>query len=130
MKTHYYSHLCKKLMAPLLFLLLGIFTFSVSAQSIVAKHGRLQVQGNKIVDKNGQSVSLAGNSLFWSNAGDTSDFYNSSTVNHLADDWNSSIIRVAMGVKESWDGGTGYVDSPNFQETARLRSMYDITGRS
>ncbi|MGB7393589.1 MAG: cellulase family glycosylhydrolase, partial [Pricia sp.] len=65
-----------------------------------------------------------GNSLFWSNAGDTSDFYNEETVEHLTSDWNSSIIRAAMGVKETWDGGNGYIDNPDFQE-AKIRKVVD-----
>ncbi|MFD2563891.1 cellulase family glycosylhydrolase [Aquimarina rubra] len=95
-----------------------------TAQTIVQKHGRLKVQGNRIVDKNNEEVSLAGNSLFWSNAGDTSDFYDGETVSHLASDWNSSIIRVAMGVKESWDSGNGYIDSPTAQKQ-KIRKVID-----
>ena len=97
-------------------LLLLLFLFAQIAEAqIVNKHGRLRVNGNKVVNKNNESISLAGNSLFWSNAGDTADFYNAETVNHLADNWNSDIIRVAMGVKETWDNGTGYIDNPNGQ---------------
>ena len=108
------------------FILLGLLiSFSdISAQSVVGQYGRLRVQGNQIVDKNGDPVSLAGNSLFWSNAGDVADYYNSTTVNHLADDWNSSIVRAAMGVKETWDGGTGYIDNPQQQE-AKIRKVID-----
>ncbi|MEO0333513.1 MAG: glycoside hydrolase family 5 protein, partial [Bacteroidota bacterium] len=108
------------------FILLGLhISFSeISAQSVVGQYGRLRVQGNQIVDKNGDPVSLAGNSLFWSNAGDVADYYNSTTVNHLADDWNSSIVRAAMGVKETWDGGTGYIDNPQQQE-AKIRKVID-----
>lgn len=106
------------------FLFLFLCTFSLLSQSIVQRHGRLRVQGNKIVDKNQNAVSIAGNSLFWSNAGDTADFYNAQTVNHLADDWNSSVIRVAMGVNEPWDNGRGYINSPNAQET-KIRRVID-----
>lgn len=121
-----YAGLCTRHNFKFRFLILSIFFLSISlnAQTVVEKHGRLQVKGNKIVDKNGQSVSFAGNSLFWSNATDTNDFYSAATVNHLASDWNSGIVRVAMGVKEPWDGGTGYVDSPNFQET-KIRKVID-----
>ena len=34
--------------------------------SIVARHGRLRVEGNRVVDKNGRPVALHGMSLFWS----------------------------------------------------------------
>ncbi|WP_378187021.1 cellulase family glycosylhydrolase [Aquimarina sp. W85] len=99
-------------------------SFTISAQTVVQNHGRLKVNGNKVVDKNNIPTSLAGNSLFWSNAGDSSDFYTEETVKHLASDWNSSIIRVAMGVKETWDGGTGYVDSPEAQKS-KIKTIID-----
>ena len=101
-----------------------LLSFSLSAQSVVEQYGRLQVKGNQVVAEDGTPVSLAGNSLFWSNAGDTEDFYNKTTVDHLADDWNSSIIRAAMGVNESWDEGTGYIGSPALQE-AKVRKVID-----
>ncbi|GAA4115003.1 hypothetical protein GCM10022393_14910 [Aquimarina addita] len=107
-----------------LIVLLLLFSIHLHSQSIVQEHGRLRVSGNQVVDKNNQPLSLAGNSLFWSNAGDTSDFYDGETVTHLASDWNSSIIRVAMGVKETWDDGNGYIDSPNAQKT-KIRKVID-----
>ncbi|MBP2833222.1 cellulase family glycosylhydrolase [Aquimarina sp. U1-2] len=113
-KVHCFSNL--KHYTRQLFFILLLSGFAASSQSIVQKHGRLRVKGNKIVNKNNIPTSLAGNSLFWSNAGDTSDFYDKETISHLAKDWQSSIIRVAMGVKESWDGGTGYIDSPTTQK--------------
>ncbi len=107
-----------------LVLFLLVFSQSIDAQSIVSKHGRLRVKGNKVVNKNNEAISLAGNSLFWSNAGDSADFYNAQTVQVLNDEWNSDIVRVAMGVKESWDGGTGYINSPNLQMT-KIRKVID-----
>jgi len=44
----------------------------INAQTVttpVERHGMLAVEGTKIVDKNGEVVSFAGNSLFWSNDG-------------------------------------------------------------
>ncbi len=98
------------------FIIFALTCYSLFSQTAVEKHGRLQVNGNKIVDKTNTPVSLAGNSLFWSNAGDTSDFYNTKTINYLADNWNSSIIRAAMGVNETWDAGRGYINSPEAQK--------------
>lgn len=100
------------------------FAISIAAQSVVATHGRLQVEGNRIMDSSSNIVSLAGNSLFWSNAGDSADYYNAETVNFLADDWNTTIIRCAMGVNEPWDGGRGYINSPMEQET-KIRRVID-----
>ncbi|MCK8524395.1 cellulase family glycosylhydrolase [Aquimarina sp. D1M17] len=118
MRVNYHYGLKRLCMGVLL------FAFTASAQTVVQKHGRLRVNGNKIVNKDNVPVSLAGNSLFWSNAGDTSDFYTAETVEHVAQNWNSSIIRAAMGVKEDWDGGRGYIDSPAAQ-TVKIRKIID-----
>ena len=82
----------------------------------VSKYGRLQVTGNKVTAENGTEISLAGMSLYWSNAAwTTSDFYNKETVDHLAGDWNASIVRAAIGVTETWDDGRGYLgNNTNF----------------
>ena len=94
------------------------------AQSVVSDHGRLRTDGNRIVGRSGEPVSLAGNSLFWSTAGDTYDYYSRATVDHLATTWSSDVVRAAIGVKETWDGGRGYVDSPAAQ-LAKARTIID-----
>ena len=81
-----------------------------NAQTVVNTYGNLTVNGNHVTSETGEEISLAGMSLFWSIAGDVTNFYNAQTVNHLADDWKISVIRAAMGVNESWDGGNGYAD--------------------
>ena len=97
---------------------------SIFSQTVVEQYGRLQVNGSYVTAEDGEKISLAGMSLFWSNAGDAGDFYNKETVDHLADDWNNPIIRVAMGVKEEWDGGTGFIDSPEAQKT-KIKKVID-----
>jgi len=109
-----YSIRIKKNLSLLCFtILMSSIAFS---QTIVERAGRLQVTGNQITTEDGQAISLAGNSMFWSNAGESEPFYNAETVNHLADDWNSTIIRAALGVKETWDGGNNYIDNPQGQK--------------
>ena len=39
----------------------------VEDTTVVQIHGLLQQNGNKIIDKNNEPVSFAGNSFFWSN---------------------------------------------------------------
>lgn len=104
-----------------LMLLSNPFVFS---QTIVERGGRLQVNGSHVTTENGQKISLAGNSMFWSNAGESEPFYNAQTVNHLTDDWNSTIIRPALGVKESWDGGNNYIQNRAAQ-TAKIKKVID-----
>ncbi len=67
---------------------------------VVSINGSLSVSGNKIVNKKGEAVSFAGNSLFWCN--DTwggEKYYNANVVSWLRNDWNSAIVRAAMGVE-------------------------------
>jgi aryl-phospho-beta-D-glucosidase BglC (GH1 family) len=97
---------------------LGALTASLAAAATpFEQHGRLRVDGAKIVGEHGESVSLAGNSLFWSQW--KGDFYNADCINWLKNDWHSSIIRVAMGV----DGG-GYLANPDV-ERARVETVVD-----
>ena len=112
-------------------LILLLVTTSAFAQRPVDKHGLLRVSGNQIVDKTGTPTSLAGNSLFWSTANDVdqpwrelTNYYKKEVVDHLAENWRSSIIRVAMGVKETWDGGRGYIGSPEAQK-AKIKTVID-----
>jgi endoglucanase len=70
--------------------------------SIVEKNGLLKTSGSKIVNKDGHAVSFAGNSFFWSNNGWGGErYYKSSVVSWLALDWETTIVRAAMGVDES-----------------------------
>ncbi|WP_299945005.1 cellulase family glycosylhydrolase [uncultured Microbulbifer sp.] len=80
----------------------------------------LSVNGNQILI-GGQPGSLAGNSYFWSNNGWGGEkYYNASTVNWLKSDWNSTLVRAAMGVE---DGG-GYFEDPAGNE-AKVRVVVD-----
>lgn len=94
---------------------------SLQAQSAVEKHGKLRVSGNKVVNEDGQSFSLAGNSLFWSNnywGGEK--YYNRDVVNYLQWNWKSTIVRAAMGVE---DNG-GYL-SDKAGNKARVKEVVD-----
>lgn len=69
----------------------------IAQAGVVSSHGALKVKGNKIVDASGNPIQVAGMSLFWS--GWMSKYWNAGVVNTLAKDWNSSLIRAAMGVE-------------------------------
>jgi endoglucanase len=69
--------------------------------SVVDKYGLLQTSGSKIVDKNKNPVSLAGNSFYWSNNGwGGENYYKPEIVSWLALDWGTSIVRASMGVDD------------------------------
>jgi endoglucanase len=64
-------------------------------RTFVAIHGRLSVKGNKIVDKNGSPITLHGMSLYcWAAQG--TQFFNAGAINHLAQDWKCTVIRIAI----------------------------------
>lgn len=97
------------------FFLTCLLTASLCAQ--VKEHGRLHVNGNQIVGQNGQPVSLAGNSLFWSQEQD--QFWDPRTIRWLKKDWKMQIVRAAMGVE--WGG---YLDHPD-RERAKVITVVD-----
>jgi endoglucanase len=106
--------------ALVLMLLLGGLG-RAAAQTPVERFGALRVSGNKILDKNNQPVSLAGPSLFWSNAGWGGErFYNAGAVGYVKTDWNATIVRAAMGVE---DAG-GYLQD-QAREKQKVRAVVD-----
>lgn len=91
---------------------LGILLFFLSlflmhpgfsqTQTVVQKYGQLRVQGNRIVDRNGNPVQLRGMSLYWSQW--IPKYYNFNTIKWLRDDWKITVIRAAMGINGNTDG--------------------------
>jgi len=67
----------------------------------------ITTQGNQVLI-GGQQGSLAGNSFFWSNFGGDA-YYNQNVVSWLKEDWNTTIVRAAMGVEEF----NGYLSNRN-----------------
>ncbi|KAJ8606213.1 hypothetical protein CTAYLR_010496 [Chrysophaeum taylorii] len=90
-------------------------------ETLVSRHGALVVSGNRVVDSNGDAIQLVGVSFFWSNSGwEGAKFYTSGAVDALVDDWDSDIVRAALGVEDS----TGYVDDPD-ANLARVRVVVE-----
>ena len=91
------------------------------SKTVVEINGSLSVKGNQVVNKDGNVVSFAGNSFFWSNTGwEGEKYYNKDVVKWLKDDWNATIVRAAMAAEPSIDGG--YLEDPegNMQRVERL----------
>ncbi len=107
-----------------LVLLLTFISCTLFAQKPVQNFGKLKVNNSYVTAENGTKLSLPGISLFWSTAGDVSDFYTAPAINHLAQDWKVSFVRAVMGVKESWDGGNGYIDNPTLQKN-KIKKVID-----
>ncbi|MGD1045807.1 MAG: cellulase family glycosylhydrolase [Bacteroidota bacterium] len=110
-----------------LHMLLFIITLTISTSSrvfsndtlSVEKHGQLHVEGNKIVDKNGNPVALHGMSLFWSQW--MGKYYNYDCVQWLRDDWNCTVVRAACGINGFADG---YLVDPQ-AELAKVKVVID-----
>lgn len=87
----------------------------VAAQSFVAEHGALKVQGNKIIDSKGQPITLRGMALYWSQWKPA--FYNAQCVKWLRDDWKCNVVRASMAVTDG-----GYLTNPA-AEMAKVRTV-------
>jgi len=72
----------------------------------------ITTQGNQVLI-GGQQGSLAGNSFFWSNFGGSA-YYNANVVRWLKQDWNTTIIRAAIGVEEF----NGILSNPTLNRNA------------
>ena len=83
--------------------LLGTLTSALlltQASISLADVAPITTQGNKLLF-GGQPGSISGNSLFWSNNGWGGEkYYNAATVSWLKSDWNSKLVRAAMGVED------------------------------
>jgi endoglucanase len=88
-----------------------------ASPSAVEQHGRLRVEGNRIVDQHGDPVILRGMSFYWSSMGGQAKYYNTNVVRWLRDDWHCNLIRIAMGVE-----GDGYLANPE-REKAKVNAM-------
>lgn len=80
-----------------------------NAQTPIERFGALSVTGNRITDSQNRSISLSGISHFWSNTGYGQEaLYNPQVVQYLADEWNATLFRAAMGADENGS----YLDEP------------------
>ena len=67
---------------------------SFGQQTFSGIHGQLSVKGAHIVDKNGTILQLHGMSMYGWTSTCGYDFYNASAINHLAQDWHCTAIRM------------------------------------
>lgn len=88
----------------------------VKPQNFIEEHGSLSVKGKYLVDQHGEILVLRGISLGWHNW--WSEFYNKETVSWLNKDWNSNLIRAAIGV----DPEGAYRDNPQ----KAMQCLYNV----
>lgn len=77
----------------------------------VKKHGQLSVKGTQLVDKNQNPIVLRGVSLGWHSMWPR--FYNQKTVAWLKKDFNSTVVRAALGIEI---GEHHYIKEPQFSK--------------
>ena len=97
----------KKILLLIVAATMTIATFA-KKDTPVDKWGQLQVKGVQLCDQNGKPVVLRGASLGWHNLWPR--FYNPGAVKWLADDWNATVIRAAMGIMIE----DNYLENPQF----------------
>lgn len=96
----------KKLTKKTILSVLFIGVASIAIGQPVKMHGRLKVEGTRLVDENNHPYALRGMSFGWSCFWPR--FYNAGTVDWLYKDWNCSVLRAAMGVEPQG----GYIANP------------------
>ncbi len=78
-------------------------TAKINDTTIVERYGQLRVEGNKIVNHDGNPVALQGMSLSWSQW-EAAPYYNYDCVKWLRDDWKCTVVRASMGIAKSKGG--------------------------
>jgi endoglucanase len=101
--------------------ILLIFFWGMGLQSFaqpVKVHGALSVKGTQLVDKTGNPYVLRGMSLGWSCF--HPQYYTAGVVKQLHTQWNSSVVRAALGIEPK----NGYKDDPKGQR-ALIETVVD-----
>lgn len=88
-----------------------------SGLSPISKHGKLQVNGNRIEDSSGKVIQIRGMSLYWSQWKEK--YWNEDVIRWLIKDWNISVIRLAIAVENG-----GYLLNPD-TETKKVRTAIE-----
>ncbi len=80
--------------------LLFFCSFNVIGQQLspVERHGKLRVEGNRMVNKDGIPPQLRGISLSWSLWGGKK-YYNTKVIDWLTKDFKINLLRASMGVE-------------------------------
>lgn len=77
----------------------------------VSRHGRLRVNGGRLVDQSGAPVQLRGMSSFGLQWAEGGPYMNIDSIRWLRDDWHVNVVRAAMYTAEG-----GYISDPGVAE--------------
>jgi endoglucanase len=110
----------------LIFIFVALALSQSFGANFTSTHGKLSVSNGKILNKNNQEIVLRGMSFYWyqgfwagSQPGD--NFYTSSAVSELANNWNASVVRAAIGNVTRKTDGTSNVSGA----VAKAKEMMD-----
>ena len=106
-----------RIVALIALLLALVLPAAAHAETVVERHGRLQVHGNRVVDTHGKPFAVRGMSLFWSQWKPA--FYNRDAISWLRKDWGITAIRAAIAAHAG-----GYDKDPEAQ-TKRAETVID-----
>jgi endoglucanase len=84
---------------------------------VVDRNGQIRVQGNRIVNQQGDTIALHGMSLFWSQW--MGKYYNYECIQWLRDDWHCDVVRAAVGVEHG-----GYLNHPE-REMKKVKNVIE-----
>ncbi|MFP4014872.1 MAG: cellulase family glycosylhydrolase [Chitinispirillaceae bacterium] len=111
----------KRIMS-LSFIMVSLIFFQIQAKSPVEKFGQLSVEGNRVIGSNGEPAQLRGMSFFWSQWSE--QYWNSSVVDWLVDDWKATLVRAAMGVETMNPEDPAYL-SDKTQHKTMVKTIVD-----
>merc|ERR1712129_352303 len=84
------------------------------AGSPVAKHGRVQMRGNQMLDESGEPLRLRGMSFFWSQW--MGHYWKEDLVNWLKKDWQGTLIRAAGSIEMG-----GHLENPGLESKKKKK---------
>jgi len=114
--------------SALMFLLLVLGTYHVSAQSPVAVNGKLHVSGTNLVNEQGVPVQLRGMSSHGLNF--FNEDYNFNSLSTLANKWGISVFRLAVYPTLRYTEGTNNAyDSDTAFWRGYINNLVDICGQ-
>lgn len=118
----------KKILAIMSLAAVSAMAISASRLGPVSTYGELKANGSKLSgscpDYADKAVQVKGMSLFWSSAADSATvFYNESAINLMVKEMNIEVLRFAMGVKNDFDKGRGYLTGGEDLQKAMLKNV-------
>ncbi len=118
----------KKILLTMMLAAVSAMALSASRVGPVSTYGQLNANGGKLSgscpEYKDKTVQVKGMSLFWSSGADSSTaFYTEKAVNLMVKDMGIEVIRFAMGVKNDFDKGRGYITGGEDLQKAYLKNV-------